>query len=240
MKRYIYTPIVLEWARARIRKGYCPIILITGEQRSGKTCLALWFAQQLQRNFNPDEQLFFQVSKYAKAVHKFNNKVLVLDEAGIELDTYKYSDARQRCFSHVIQSQAYKQNTLILCLPHNTDIAKCHRKYIKMLICVTGHGRYKAYKPVVQYWDMNDLDITTSMVEEVHEIPLPTNDIYNAYKGNFEKQIKKDILESEIDKLDKKLNPETKSSYESQSVLTPELMAEAQALTMKLSNQKAS
>ena len=197
----------VTWARNRIKRGYCPIVLVTGEQRSGKTCMALKFAYDLDPNFNPDEQLFFKVIDFAKAVMTKTRKVLVLDEAGIELDRFRYADARARCFSHVVQTQAYKQNTLFVVLPHNSDIAKCHKPYIKMLLVVLGHGHYKAYIPRTRYWDMNDMIITTKMIEDVYDVPLPPEHIYNAYKERYEKQIKYDILQGEINKLEDVLNP---------------------------------
>lgn len=203
-------PMFVTWARNRIRRGYCPIVLVTGEQRSGKTCLALRFAYDLDPDFNPDEQLFFKVIDFAKAVMTKTRKVLVLDEAGIELDRFRYADARARCFSHVVQTQAYKQNTLFIVLPHNSDIAKCHKPYIKMLLVVRGHGHYKAYIPTTRYWDMNDMIITTKMIEEVYDVPLPPEYIYTAYKERYEKQIKEDILKGEISKLENVLAPKTK------------------------------
>jgi len=207
-------PLFLTWARNRINRGYCPIVLITGKQRSGKTCLALELAYELDKNFNPDAQLFFKVIAYARAVMQNNNKILLLDEAGIELDRFRYADARARCFSHVVQTQAYKQNTLFIILPHNSDIAKCHKPYIDMLIVVRGHGHYIAYIPRTKYWDMNDMMITTKKIEEVYNVPLPPEHIYQNYKQRYEKQIKVDILEGEIKKLEGILNPKSvKDTY---------------------------
>ena len=122
--------VLLDWAKNRIRRGFSPIILVVGKQRTGKTCTALLFASQIDKEFDVDKQMFFDVVSFAKAVNKYRRKVLILDEAGIELDSYRYSDTRQRAFSHIIQSQAYKQNTLFLVLPHSNDLAKCHRRHI--------------------------------------------------------------------------------------------------------------
>lgn len=202
----MYEPLFLSWAKHRIRTGYCPIILIVGKQRAGKTCMALKLAYELDHNFNVEEQLFFDVMSFAKAVKKYNRKVLVLDEAGVELDTYRYSDVRQRCFSHIIQSQAYKQNTLFIVLPHGTDLAKCHRKNIDVLMVIPTRGAYFCYKPNIRYWDLNDLDIRTKKMEMCYNVPLPPNHIFMAYKSKFEKQVKIDILDSEINKLEKALS----------------------------------
>lgn len=195
--------IFIEWVKNRIRKGFSPIILIVGKQRIGKTCLGLRLSYEIDRNFDCDKQLFFEVRQFAKSVRKYDNKVLLLDEAGIELDSYRYSDARQRCFSHIVQSQAYKQNTLFIVLPHSSDLAKCHRKYVDALIVVMGRGTYTMYKPSVPYWDMNDIDFRTKKIEIVIDVPLPPDHIFNAYKNKFEKQVKEGIIDAEIDRLDK-------------------------------------
>jgi hypothetical protein len=199
-------PLLLQWATNRILKGFAPIILIVGKQRMGKTCTALRLAYEMDNKFDVDKQMFFEIIDFAKAVRKYNDKILILDEAGIELDTYRYSDARQRCFSHVVQSQAYKHNTLIVVLPHSSDLARCHRKYVDALVVIPSRGKAIIYKPTIQYWDMNDIDIRTKKIEIIHDIPLPPAELFNQYKAKYEKQIKEGILEDEIVKLDKVLN----------------------------------
>lgn len=198
--------ILLPWARNRVRRGFAPIILIVGKQRMGKTCLGLRLASELDSNFNVDKQMFFDVISFAKATSKYNKKVLIVDEAGIELDTYRYSDVRQRAFSHIVQSQAYKQNTLFMILPHSSDLARCHRKYVDALLVIPSRGRYIFYRPTVDYWDMNEIDIRTMKMEEISNVPLPPDHLFNAYKSKYEKQIKQGIMEGEIDKLEATLN----------------------------------
>lgn len=195
--------IFLEWARNRIRKGFSPIILIVGKQRTGKTCLALLFAYMLDSNFDPDKQMFFDVVSFAKAVNKYHNKVLILDEAGIELDSYRYNDTRQRAFSHIIQSQAYKQNTLFLVLPHSNDLAKCHRRHIDAYVVVPYRRQYIFANPYISYWNLNEIDIRARKIEHIYHVPLPPSHLYAAYKKRFEAQIKQGILEGELEKLDK-------------------------------------
>ncbi len=193
--------LLLQWARNRVRRGFAPIILIVGKQRVGKTFLALRLAYEMDKLFDAEKRMFFDILSFAKAVKQYNRKVLILDEAGIELDTYRYSDLRQRCFSHIVQSQAYKQNTLIICLPHASDLARCHRKYVDVLVVVPARGMYIAYKPSVYYWDMNEIDIRTKKIEVIYETALPPEHLINIYKNRFESQIKEDILSDEIDRL---------------------------------------
>jgi hypothetical protein len=194
--------IFLEWVRSRIRMGFSPIVLIVGKQRQGKTCMALRMAYEIDPNFDVKKQMFFDVITYAKAVDKYKRKILILDEAGIELDTYRFSDVRQRCFSHLIQSQAYKQNTLFIVLPHASDLAKCHRKHVDSLMVIPFRGSYIFYSPRVAYYDMNEINFMVKKIEHILQVPLPPSHLFNEYKTQYEKQIKQDILEKEIDKLD--------------------------------------
>ncbi len=172
----------------------------------GKTCNALELAYCLDPHYDPDKQMFFEVVTFARAVNKYRRKVLILDEAGIELDTYRYSDVRQRCFSHIVQSQAYRQNTLFMVLPHSSDLARCHRKYVDALLVVSSRGSYIMYRPSIQYYNMNDIDIFTKKIEWVIDIPLPPHHIFNKYKSKYETQIKQGILDMELEKLDTMLN----------------------------------
>lgn len=198
--------IFLEWAVNRVRRGFAPIILVVGKQRMGKTCTALSLAYELDPDYDPDKQMFFEVVTFAKAVNKYRKKILILDEAGIELDTYRYSDVRQRCFSHIVQSQAYRQNTLFLVLPHSSDLARCHRKYVDALLVIPNRASYIMYRPSIQYFNMNDIDIFTKKIEWVIDLPLPPEHIYNKYKSKYESQIKQGILDMELEKLDNMLN----------------------------------
>lgn len=191
-----------QWARARVKRGFAPIVLIVGKQRMGKTCTGLTLATELNPKFNPATDMFFDILSFAKAVNKYSRKILILDEAGIELDTYRYSDVRQRCFSHIVQSQAYKQNTLFIVLPHSSDLAKCHRKYVDALLVIPRRSTYIMYQPRVEYWDMNEIDIRVQKMEEIHDIPLPPPHIFNVYKSKYEKQIKEGIMDAEIERLD--------------------------------------
>lgn len=195
--------IFLEWTKNRIRKGFSPIILIVGKQRSGKTCLALLFAHLLDKDFDPEKQMFFDVVSYAKAVNRYRRKVLILDEAGIQLDSYRYNDTRQRAFSHIIQSQAYKQNTLLLCLPMPQDLAKCHRRNIDAYIIVPRRGQYIFGYPYLSFWNLNEMDMRAKKIEHIFRVPLPPAYLYDAYKKKFETQIKQGILQGELEKLDK-------------------------------------
>ena len=194
--------IFLDWARFRIRAGFSPIILIVGKQRMGKTFAALTFASWLDKTFDPEKQMFFDILSFAKAVNKYNNKVLILDEVGVELDTYRYSDARQRAFSHIVQSQAYKQNTLFLVLPHSSDLARCHRKYVDALIVIPARRMAIMYMPSVFYHDMNEIDIRTRKATVMVGVPLPPQHLLELYKQRYEKQIKQGIMINEIEKLE--------------------------------------
>ena len=198
-------PLLLEWAINRIEKGFSPIILIVGKQRMGKTFCGMRLAYELDNNFDPDKQMFFEIIDFARAVKQYDHKVLCLDEAGVELDTYRFSDARQRAFSHICQSQAYKQNTLIVILPHSSDLARCHRKYVDVLLVITGRGRGIVYKPTIEYWNMNDLDIKTKKMEMIYDIPKPPQNLIDSYKTKYEKQIKEGILDAEIGRLENHL-----------------------------------
>lgn len=199
-------PLFLWWAKNRIARGFAPVILIVGKQRMGKTFTALTIAHTIDPKFKPDNQMFFDIMSFANAVKKYNNKVLILDEAGIELDTYRYSDMRQRAFSHIVQSQAYKQNTLLIVLPHSADLARCHRKYVDALVVIPARKKAMVYRPNIQYWDMNNLDIRTKKMEVIYHVPLPPKWLIDEYKAKFEKQIKEGILDSEIERLNKFLN----------------------------------
>lgn len=197
--------ILLQWIRNRIRKNKAPVILVVGPPRVGKTFFTMSLCYMLDRNFSVSKNISFEIIDYAQAVSKNKFAFLCVDEAGIELDTYKYSDMRQRVFSHLLQTQQYLQNTLFIILPHGSDLAKCHKKYINAFLQIKGYGHYVMRYPIIPYWDLNNIEFFSKKIEEVWDFPPPPKHLQDEYRTYFESQMKEKILELEIDKLKKHL-----------------------------------
>ncbi len=195
---------IIRYLNNRLSKGKSPIILVVGEQRSGKTALALRIAYEVDKKFDIKKQMFFDIREFATAMHKFNKRVLILDEAGVSLDPYEHMSIKQRVYNHIVQTQAYKQNIIMLVLPFASEIGKQHRKHTSAIIECRGHGRYIAYAVMKWYSDLSLKPPRLMTIEEVYGVPLPPPHIWNTYLDEFEKSYKESILELQRGLLDLK------------------------------------
>jgi hypothetical protein len=194
--------LLLQYIRNERRNGYSPIIEVVGRQRKGKTLTAMRLGYELDgAAFKIEEQLKVNAIDVIRAYDKFNGRTIIYDEVGKDLDVYRAMDDINRAISHVIQSQAYKTNVLLLVLPFASDLGKSHRKHVNAVIYVYARGCYRLYSTYSWHADINDTPIRMKLMEDVRGVPLPPKHILDFYKANIEKQTKQDILEQELNKL---------------------------------------
>lgn len=196
--------ILFSYLKNQLKRGYSPIVLFVGKQRVGKTAMALKFAYDLNPDFDLDKDLFFEVEKFAHAVYESNQRVLVLDEAGIELDPELHQSVAQRVYSHIVQSQAYKQNIVFICLPFASEIGKAHRKHVHAVAWVVAHGVYKLYSSSSWAASMSNVPPRLMHLETISDVPLPPAHIWEKYKTSHQHAFKQKILETEIAKINAK------------------------------------
>ena len=221
MKRFkIKDMITIIYLRNMLRKKKSPIILICGRRRMGKTMLALRLAEEIQPDFDIKNQMFFEVSKFAHAINKYENKVLIMDEGGIELDPMRAFETKQIVYSHIVQSQGYKNNLIFLVLPVAIDFGKRHRYHVDAVIEVKGHGSFTLYRCNKWLANLNYSKITQERIESIKGVPLPSHHIKEYYLKVIEKDMKKTILEKEISKL----LPKQHLQAQSHDTLKPETL----------------
>lgn len=185
----------------QLRRGYAPIVLFVGRQRSGKTAAALTYAYEFDKDFDVDKQMIFNIADFIEAVWKFNKKVIILDEVGTYLDPTMHLQLQQRAYAHIIQSQAYKQNIIFLVTPHAHDFGKYHRKDVDSIVRIVGRNKNGAIAKIsavyTDYADLNEIKMWRKEMEIVSNIPLPPKHIWDAYINKYQSQQKEEILERE-------------------------------------------
>jgi len=186
---------IIKYIKHQRKKGYAPIILFVGKQRSGKTALALRIAYEVEKKFDIDKQMFFRIEDFANAYDKFHDKILILDEAGISLDPYEHMSITQRVYSHIVQSQAYKRNIVFLVLPFASEIGKNHRKHVSAIVHVLGRGLYSLYATTSWHPDLSFKPPRLIHVETVGLVPLPPPHIWDTYITTGQESYKKEIMD---------------------------------------------
>lgn len=198
--------ITLDFLIARLRRGYAPIHLVVGEQRSGKTWFAIWLAEQIQPDFDVMTGLVTSIEDFAKIFSKANQQVIILDEAGVSLDPMRSAEITQRCYSHIIQSQAVRQNLIILCLPCASDFGHTHKTHISSESEVRGHNKQgtTVRNYTLNKWraDPNDVNISLFHVETIAGIPSPSKENVEKYMKLKQMVDKDSILNTELMRLE--------------------------------------
>ena len=195
-------PLVIQFIKNRMSKGYSVIILVVGGTRTGKTALALKLASMLDPKFDIEKDLFFEIDKFAIAISSQTNKIYVLDEAGIELDPYEHMAIHQRVYSHIVQTQAYKLFCLFLITPFASELGKRHSKYANVLMVVLNRGCYKAYSVHAWHGDFSQKPPRISELETIIGVPLPPTVIWKPYIEKGQAIFKESILDLQMQMLD--------------------------------------
>lgn len=206
-------PVILNHIRNQIKKGYSPIILVVGQQRSGKTALALRLAYEINNDFNTQTDMFFKIEDFAQAISENTHKVFILDEAGIELDPYEHMAIHQRVYSHIIQTQAYKNNVIFIVLPFASEIGKRHCKHVNAILEVFGRGCFKTYSAHSWRSDLSMRPPRLTHMETFVGMPLPPDNIWKPYIESGQKIYKEGIMSLQLDILamrKNKINPSKK------------------------------
>src|SRR4030066_134127 len=91
-----HQPAIITYINIQRKMGFSPIILFVGRQRVGKTALALKIAYEVNHKFDIKKHMTYKIEDFAEAYDKYNNEVLILDEAGGPLDPYEHASITQR------------------------------------------------------------------------------------------------------------------------------------------------
>lgn len=206
--RQVSKTIFMEWLQNKVKRGETPLILVVGEQRKGKTALALrlaWEISQFRKvPFEINEDMFFKIEDFAYATQDKQNKTFVIDEAGISLDSYEHMSMEQRVYKHIIQTQAYKQNIVFLVLPFASEIGKQHTKHVHVILHVFDRGCYAMYRTIRWHNDLSQRPPRQELMERIVGIPLPPPEIWDEYKNKHQLKYKEEIMDLQIDMIESK------------------------------------
>jgi len=188
--------LAITYLKNQIRRGYAPIVLFVGRQRSGKTATSMLFAHQLDPSWTTD-LMTFKIEDFVDLYDKHNKKILILDEASVPLDPYEHMNITQRVYKHVIDTQAYKQNIVFLVLPFARGIGKQHRDYVNLIVYVKRRGYYVAKAVFAAHDDLSSRPPFAWIVEEKADVPLPPPHIWKPYLEIGQAVYKQSIMEAQ-------------------------------------------
>lgn len=169
--------ISLKWdpvsiARKRLARNQNLLCVITGQTGTGKSLSALEFARLIDPTFKAS-QVVFTVEEFLNLMETLGpGKVIIFDEAGVDLDARRSSSKKNVFFSNILKTFRYLQIPTIFTLPNLAMLDKNARRLFHLWV-KTREIDYKKKICWASYYiisaedDWND--IVTRALPRVHD-----------------------------------------------------------------------
>lgn len=197
----------------RIRRGFAPIVMVCGSQRTGKSFVAIWLAwlyMYLQgKEFDPVKQTFYEPIEAVKFLKEANNTSFVLDEAGAYLNRRKWYSELNHIINATVQTMAFKTNLFIFVSPFSADLDRAIHKHIDYLLRVDYRGHFRAFGFIKKYDEFKQEKATRRFFMDDVSIPMSSlpKEIWTKYM-EYSEAMKDKYRQELVDKHDAGITPE--------------------------------
>jgi hypothetical protein len=188
---------------SEMKRGYSPIIVIVGKQRTGKSFFAIWLCAIIHH--------FFHDSKFDPAIHTSYDPLAVsniidvalkepilIDEAGAIYNKQEWYEKVTRAMGKILQTQGFRCNCYIFVAPFGNDIVKDFRKHFDYICHTTSRGNIIVKKVIKKYDEINDVKVKTHYYERIHiykrDVDAEIWTAYERYSIAQKKDMHKDYL----------------------------------------------
>lgn len=132
---------LVSHVRHRLAKNFDAIIMVTGEERSGKSTFALQLARAIDPEF-PAENVCFKIKEFNERIAQaVEGDVIIFDESGFDLFSQEWWADFQIELVKKLQVIGKKRLVLILVLPHRQDLnRKIRERRVKFWVHVYTQG----------------------------------------------------------------------------------------------------
>lgn len=143
----------------KIMKGFSPTVVICGNQRIGKSFVALWLCMfhmtMMGKKFNPEDLTFYEPIKAIENLDNKSRESVLVDEASDVLDPREWFDQTHIALKSMINTQAYKNMLYVFVSPFIIDIDKAISKHFDFLIRVDDRGKFKTFRFLKKFDELN-------------------------------------------------------------------------------------
>lgn len=175
-KKYNY-PWFLNRISNRLNKGYSPIIVISGEERAGKSELAQLLLHYCHNKTNIlrgeidresiKNHLTYDVIEFIQFIQNNKRVGIIVDEAGSLLKSTKHQSSYNETADEVIQTMGFKNNLYIFITPQFTRLDKKIRSKADIVLEVIGRGKVKCTGINTNFGKIRTRE------KELRKVPLP-------------------------------------------------------------------
>jgi ABC-type dipeptide/oligopeptide/nickel transport system ATPase component len=121
-------------ARTRLARNQNLLVVITGQTGTGKSLSALEFARLIDPKFTA-AQIVFTVTEFLTMMEVLGpGRVIIFDEAGVDLDARRSSSKKNVFFSNILKTFRYLQIPTIFTLPNLMMLDKNARRLFHLWI----------------------------------------------------------------------------------------------------------
>lgn len=121
-------------------------ICVEGQERVGKSTLALQMAMHADPNFPVDNIIFTKEEFIKKVLNSKKGEVVVVDEGGLLFHSLEGGTKESRIVQQLIQVMGMRNLLVILCSPELRTVNRYVREHrINFLIKVYKHGNYAVF-----------------------------------------------------------------------------------------------
>lgn len=155
-------PTPLETLAIKLTTGYSPQLVIVGDETGiGKSMLGcrsaeLIYYRAFGKIWKPivydddgniiEQNLFFRMSEFKSELFHTSQRILIIEEAEIELGSDDWASIQNKYFARMKSTQRIKGNLYIIILPIFMQLAKKHRRAVNYVFDVKSRGFFQAYK----------------------------------------------------------------------------------------------
>lgn len=138
---------IVEDIKQKRDNGFDYVLLITGDERSGKSALAAHFAVRLGMK---EPRIAFSATETLDLIKETNEgEVVWMDEAGVALYSDEYFKGEERDLIKALQMVGVKRLIFIMCLPHKSLLArKVRERRVNCWIHVMAKGTRRGWARV--------------------------------------------------------------------------------------------
>jgi ribosomal protein S27E len=145
----------LEALSIKMKAGFSPLVCVVGDETGiGKSMfvarsseLIYWrtYGKIWRPKTNAEENLFFFMSRMKKELFNANHRIMVIEEAEIELGSDDWQSIANRWFSRMKSTQRIKGNLYFTLLPMFMLLARKHRRAVNFIWNIKKRGFADCY-----------------------------------------------------------------------------------------------
>lgn len=117
-----YIKLIAGFIKARTIQKFDNIILMTGEERGGKSTLAQQIADEIEPGY-PIDRIVFKIEDFERLIEELpRGSVIIFDEAGFDLFSQEWYESYQKRIIKKLTVLGERQLVIFLLLPHRMKL----------------------------------------------------------------------------------------------------------------------